>query len=49
MIVKVESAIKAVERGVGRVVFSDARVEQPITKALAGDGTVVRYMKMDSE
>jgi acetylglutamate/LysW-gamma-L-alpha-aminoadipate kinase len=41
MVVKVESAIKAVERGVGKVVFSDARVEQPITKALAGEGTVV--------
>lgn len=42
MVVKVESAIKAVERGVGQVVFADARVEQPITKALAGEGTVVR-------
>lgn len=42
MVVKVESAIKAVERGVGQVVFADARVEQPISKALAGEGTVVR-------
>jgi len=42
MIVKVESAIKAVERGVGQVIFSDARVERPITRALAGEGTVVR-------
>lgn len=42
MVVKVESAIKAVERGVGQVVFADARVEQPITKALTGEGTVVR-------
>ncbi len=41
MIVKVESAIRAVERGVGMVVFSDARVERPITRALAGEGTVV--------
>ncbi len=41
MIVKVESAIKAVERGVGRVTFADARVPQPITRALAGEGTVV--------
>jgi [amino group carrier protein]-L-2-aminoadipate 6-kinase len=41
MIVKVESAIKAVERGVGKVVFSDARVSQPVTRALAGEGTVV--------
>jgi acetylglutamate/LysW-gamma-L-alpha-aminoadipate kinase len=41
MVVKVESAIKAVERGVGKVVFSDARVERPISRALAGEGTVV--------
>lgn len=41
MIVKVESAIAAVERGVGRVIFADARVERPITRALAGEGTVV--------
>lgn len=42
MIVKVESALKAIERGVGQVIFSDARVERPITRALAGEGTVVR-------
>ena len=41
MVVKVESAIKAVERGVGKVVFADARVERPISRALAGEGTVV--------
>ncbi|MDQ4100099.1 MAG: [LysW]-aminoadipate kinase [Chloroflexota bacterium] len=41
MVVKVESAIKAVERGVGRVIFADARVERPISRALAGEGTVV--------
>jgi acetylglutamate/LysW-gamma-L-alpha-aminoadipate kinase len=41
MVVKVESAIKAVERGVGRVIFSDARVERPVSRALGGDGTVV--------
>jgi acetylglutamate/LysW-gamma-L-alpha-aminoadipate kinase len=27
---------------VGRVVFGDARIEQPISAALAGAGTVVR-------
>lgn len=42
MVVKVEQAVKAVERGVGQVVFADARVEQPVTKALAGHGTVIR-------
>ncbi len=48
MIVKVESAIEAVERGVGKVVFADARVERPITKALAGVGTVVSKSTMVS-
>jgi len=42
MVVKVEAALGAIERGVGRVVFSDARVETPIRRALAGEGTVVR-------
>ena len=42
MKVKVESAIKAIERGVGRVVFSDARAKHPIQRALDGEGTVVR-------
>lgn len=41
MKVKVESAIKAIDRGVGKVVFSDARVEHPIQRALAGEGTVI--------
>ncbi|MEA2584200.1 MAG: [amino group carrier protein]-L-2-aminoadipate 6-kinase [Thermomicrobiales bacterium] len=42
MVVKVEAALGAIERGVGRVVFSDARVEHPLRRALAGEGTVVR-------
>jgi acetylglutamate/LysW-gamma-L-alpha-aminoadipate kinase len=42
MIVKVEAALGAIERGVGQVVFADARAEQPIKRALAGEGTVVR-------
>jgi [amino group carrier protein]-L-2-aminoadipate/L-glutamate 6-kinase len=41
MKVKVESAVKAIERGVGRVVFSDARAKHPIERALAGEGTVI--------
>ena len=41
MVVKVEAAIGAINRGVGRVVFADARVEAPITRALAGAGTVI--------
>lgn len=41
MIVKVETAIRAVQKGVGRVVFADARVPGPISRALAGEGTVV--------
>ena len=42
MIVKVEAALGAIERGVGRVVFSDARADHPVRRALAGEGTVVR-------
>jgi acetylglutamate/LysW-gamma-L-alpha-aminoadipate kinase len=42
MTVKVEAALGAVARGVGRVVFADGRVEEPIRRALAGEGTVVR-------
>lgn len=42
MLVKVEQAIKAVDAGVDQVIFADARVEQPVSKALRGEGTVVR-------
>ncbi|HKG27181.1 MAG TPA: [LysW]-aminoadipate kinase, partial [Thermomicrobiales bacterium] len=42
MVVKVEAALSAIQRGVGRVVFSDARAERPVRRALAGEGTVVR-------
>ena len=42
MVVKVEAALGAVGRGVGRVVFADGRAEAPVTRALAGEGTVVR-------
>ncbi|MGE3796601.1 MAG: [LysW]-aminoadipate kinase [Thermomicrobiales bacterium] len=42
MKVKVETAVKAVERGVGRVMFADGRTERPVSSALAGRGTVVR-------
>jgi acetylglutamate/LysW-gamma-L-alpha-aminoadipate kinase len=43
MKVKVESAIKAIEQGVGKVVFSDARVTHPLQRAMAGEGTVIEY------
>jgi [amino group carrier protein]-L-2-aminoadipate 6-kinase len=39
MIVKVEQALKAIEHGVGQVIFADARVEHPVKRALAGEGT----------
>lgn len=42
MVVKVEAALGAVERGVGRVVFADGRIDAPVTAALAGRGTTVR-------
>jgi acetylglutamate/LysW-gamma-L-alpha-aminoadipate kinase len=45
MKVKVESAVKAIEQGVGRVVFSDARATHPIARALAGEGTVIEAIE----
>jgi [amino group carrier protein]-L-2-aminoadipate 6-kinase len=39
MVVKVEQALKAIEHGVGQVVFADARAEHPVQRALAGEGT----------
>lgn len=42
MVVKVEAALGAIHNGVGRVIFSDARAERPIRRALAGEGTTVR-------
>jgi acetylglutamate/LysW-gamma-L-alpha-aminoadipate kinase len=42
MVVKVEAALGAVERGVGRVVFADGRIAHPIRAALDGQGTTVR-------
>ncbi len=42
MLVKVEAALGAVERGVGRVIFADGRAEHPVRAALAGKGTTVR-------
>jgi acetylglutamate/LysW-gamma-L-alpha-aminoadipate kinase len=41
MKVKVEAAVGAIERGVGRVQFADARVEHPVKTALAGEGTSI--------
>jgi acetylglutamate/LysW-gamma-L-alpha-aminoadipate kinase len=38
---KVLAAAEAVRGGIGRVVFADARVEGPITRALAGAGTTI--------
>lgn len=42
MKVKVLGAIEAVQAGVGKVVLADARVDEPIRKALAGRGTTVQ-------
>ncbi|NOZ26784.1 MAG: [LysW]-aminoadipate kinase [Chloroflexi bacterium] len=38
---KVLGATEALESGVRRVVFADGRMEQPIRRALAGQGTVI--------
>lgn len=39
---KVMGAAEALAEGIGRVVFADARLQQPIRKAMAGQGTVIR-------
>ena len=38
---KVLGAAEAVEGGVERVIFGDARLEKPVSRALEGQGTVV--------
>jgi [amino group carrier protein]-L-2-aminoadipate 6-kinase len=38
---KVLGAAEAVQGGVGKVIFGDARVASPVQNALAGQGTVV--------
>ena len=38
---KVEAGVGAVRAGIGTVVFADATVEQPVSRALAGEGTVL--------
>ena len=45
MVVKVEAALGAVDRGVGRVVFADGRITNPIRAALNGQGTTVRHIR----
>lgn len=42
MLIKVEAALVAIERGVGKVIFSDGRAEHPVQAALAGEGTTVQ-------
>jgi acetylglutamate/LysW-gamma-L-alpha-aminoadipate kinase len=44
MIKKVRSAIDAVQTGIPLVVLADARVENPVRRALTGDGTMVRQL-----
>lgn len=38
---KVMGAQEALAQGIGRVIFADGRVEQPVRQALAGEGTVI--------
>jgi acetylglutamate/LysW-gamma-L-alpha-aminoadipate kinase len=38
---KILGAIEALHEGVGRVVIADGRVDQPVQRALAGDGTAI--------
>ena len=39
---KVMGATEALQEGVGQVIFADARIERPISAALAGKGTVIQ-------
>jgi acetylglutamate/LysW-gamma-L-alpha-aminoadipate kinase len=39
---KVMGAVEAINEGVQKVIFADGRIEQPITKALAGAGTHIQ-------
>ncbi len=39
---KVMGAVEALDEGVGEVVFADSRTSQPIRKAIAGQGTVIK-------
>lgn len=38
---KVMGAVEAIAEGVQKVIFADGRVEQPVTRALAGEGTQI--------
>ena len=38
---KVLGAVEALDAGVHRVIFADGRIEQPVRRALAGQGTVI--------
>ena len=38
---KILGAVEAMRDGVGRVIIADGRVESPVSKALAGQGTVI--------
>lgn len=38
---KVQAGIKAVEAGIPHVIFGDARIDKPVSSALAGKGTTV--------
>ena len=38
---KVMGAQEALAQGIGKVIFADGRVEQPVRRALAGEGTVI--------
>jgi acetylglutamate/LysW-gamma-L-alpha-aminoadipate kinase len=41
MRIKVLGALEAIQQGVGKVTFGDARIEAPVRAALAGQGTVI--------
>jgi acetylglutamate/LysW-gamma-L-alpha-aminoadipate kinase len=43
---KVMGAQEALAQGIGKVIFADGRVEEPVRRALAGEGTVIGEWRM---
>jgi acetylglutamate/LysW-gamma-L-alpha-aminoadipate kinase len=38
---KILGAVEAIQRGVKEVIFADARMEKPVSRAIIGKGTII--------
>jgi acetylglutamate/LysW-gamma-L-alpha-aminoadipate kinase len=45
---KILGAIEAIQGGVKEVIFADARMERPVSRAIAGKGTIIRGPAVES-